>query len=763
MAVENGIRFTPELDKGGIASFKASVDDLLKNIKESKKLQIKNVELMASAQRTFTTSVNRMLKEVGNQVGIEIKNVQISDQGIASVQKAVANATSSLTKIDLTNVNKQIAQMDAELAKISQRIVPSGFIDAAAIQEAQTQYQKLLALMEQVKTATGSDKASGAAALSTQINLLNELISLRGAEAAQEQKRLAMAEAADTAATKAISAELDLARKQLESLSVSSKNVGFTDTAQLAEYARKWDEIAQAIINARTMTGQAATEAVASIHAEITELQALVTANNLAADAAKERARQEQEAADAQSSILKSYETRVSKLGVNTNVAQLFQGDELNDYISRLNTINTLIEVGKTETGEARQAAIDMARSELSALEELVGQRKADIAASKAQEAVAKEASKSRTAEYTELSKLVNSLDTNKALKTDNASAIEAYKQEYQQLISLVEHLKTAETGDFDGIAAQIRERAAALKELAAGYNEDAQAAKQAAAAEREAATLSQQYAAFRNQLQSFTIANPKVYNLNKAEINSWFNAIDSGANRSSTSLNAMKLRFTEIKGEMVQAGTQGKTFFQTLKAGWEKFGGWSLVTRSFTKVISTFKQMVTAVKEVDSAMTELRKVTDLTASQYERFYDTATKMAVNVGAKLSDTINATADFSRLGYSITEATQLAEASLVYFNVGDGIESISAATESLISTMKAFGIEAANSMSIIDMFNEVGNNFAISSTGIGEALQRSASALATAGNTIEESIGLVVAANDVVQNPESVGELMRPAA
>ena len=60
-------------------------------------------------------------------------------------------------------------------------------------------------------------------------------------------------------------------------------------------------------------------------------------------------------------------------------------------------------------------------------------------------------------------------------------------------------------------------------------------------------------------------------------------------------------------------------------------------------------------------------------------------------------------------------------------------------------------------------SEKSNNFAISSSGIGEALQRSASALATAGNSIEESIGLIVAANDVVQNPESVGTAMKTLA
>ena len=72
-------------------------------------------------------------------------------------------------------------------------------------------------------------------------------------------------------------------------------------------------------------------------------------------------------------------------------------------------------------------------------------------------------------------------------------------------------------------------------------------------------------------------------------------------------------------------------------------------------------------------------------------------------------------------------------------------------------MKAFGIEADNSIAIVDKFNEVGNNFAISSTGIGDALQRSASALYESGNTIDESIALITAANSVVQNPEQVGK------
>lgn len=57
----------------------------------------------------------------------------------------------------------------------------------------------------------------------------------------------------------------------------------------------------------------------------------------------------------------------------------------------------------------------------------------------------------------------------------------------------------------------------------------------------------------------------------------------------------------------------------------------------------------------------------------------------------------------------------------------------------------------------------GNNFAISSTGIGEALKRSASALAEAGLDIDKAIGLITGANTVVQNPEVVGTSLKTLA
>ena len=169
----------------------------------------------------------------------------------------------------------------------------------------------------------------------------------------------------------------------------------------------------------------------------------------------------------------------------------------------------------------------------------------------------------------------------------------------------------------------------------------------------------------------------------------------------------------------------------------------------SLYDIIRYVRNGVEAVREIDLAMTELKKVTDETDASYAKFLETASKTSSTIGATLKDFTTVTSDFARLGYSMDDAADLARVALVYENVGDGFSSVSEASESIISTMKAFGIEATDTMEIVDKFNEVGNNFAITSKGIGDALQRSASSLYEAGNTLDESIGLITGMNSVV--------------
>lgn len=187
---------------------------------------------------------------------------------------------------------------------------------------------------------------------------------------------------------------------------------------------------------------------------------------------------------------------------------------------------------------------------------------------------------------------------------------------------------------------------------------------------------------------------------------------------------------------------------------------GYGAIALVLMKIRQALGQVYTNVVNLDTAMTELKKVTDETDETYQKFLTNAASRARALGATITDTVNATASFARLGYGIEDASKLADAAVVYKHVGDEIESIDEASNSVISTMQAFGVEASNVMRIVDKFNQIGNKFAISSGGVGEAMQRSAAAMQAAGNTIDETLALIAAMNTVVQNPEAVGTTLK---
>lgn len=182
----------------------------------------------------------------------------------------------------------------------------------------------------------------------------------------------------------------------------------------------------------------------------------------------------------------------------------------------------------------------------------------------------------------------------------------------------------------------------------------------------------------------------------------------------------------------------------------------------SLQGAIRIVRSLVDEVKTLDTAMVELRKVTEATDEQFSAFQKSAANTAKTYGASISDVIDATSEFSRAGFGLVDAEELGRVATLYKNVGGSI-TIGAASESIISIMKAFNIEAENSERIIDKINKVSNNFSITSGGLGESLQRVSSAMFAANNTLDETISLTTVANEIVQDPVSVAQGWRTVA
>lgn len=166
-------------------------------------------------------------------------------------------------------------------------------------------------------------------------------------------------------------------------------------------------------------------------------------------------------------------------------------------------------------------------------------------------------------------------------------------------------------------------------------------------------------------------------------------------------------------------------------------------------QVVRQLKQMITTTIELDSAMTQLRVVTNNTEAEYASYGKAVAQTAQEIGASIKDLVDSTTVFARLGYSLEDSAGLAKYTAMLQNVGD--IDVASAQSALTAITKAYNIGADEIEAVMDKMIVVGNNFPISVAEIAEGMNNAGSALAASGNSFEESIALLTAANTTIQN------------
>ena len=177
------------------------------------------------------------------------------------------------------------------------------------------------------------------------------------------------------------------------------------------------------------------------------------------------------------------------------------------------------------------------------------------------------------------------------------------------------------------------------------------------------------------------------------------------GADLTDRELKDLSADMAVFRKESQAAGLAGESAFGKFLNSFKTMSSYITANMVFNAAKRQLSQMIEEVKAVDTAMVELRKVTSATEYEFQEFAKSATKTGIELGASVSDVINATATFARLGESLPDAEELGRVATLYKNVGDGID-IETASEDLISTMKAFKIEAKDAIKLVDKFNEV---------------------------------------------------------
>jgi TP901 family phage tail tape measure protein len=265
------------------------------------------------------------------------------------------------------------------------------------------------------------------------------------------------------------------------------------------------------------------------------------------------------------------------------------------------------------------------------------------------------------------------------------------------------------------------------------------------------------------SQMKIFKSQNTRMSGSQKSELDriiKYAETMQQSGKEVSSKVENIKVRFAGLKAVVNETGQAGKNFLDTIKdKAWYSWATQFASMFSLYDVINGIRRMSDAVIELNTNITELAKVSDVSVSSVYQDFQSYADISKEIGGTISDTISATTDWSRNGYSLPDSKQLAEVAQLYKNVGDGID-IDEANASLISTLRGFQLEADQAEHIIDVFNEVSNNEPIDSGGIGDALQRSAASFNAANTSLEKSVSLITGTNLVLQDPEKVGNMWK---
>ena len=218
---------------------------------------------------------------------------------------------------------------------------------------------------------------------------------------------------------------------------------------------------------------------------------------------------------------------------------------------------------------------------------------------------------------------------------------------------------------------------------------------------------------------------------------------------------------FGNLKVKIHEAGLEGRSFADVMKEKiWSQFSGQLANLFSFQQMFQYMREGIDVVHDLDNAYVEMLKVSNDALSSLRQYKLESFSRADEVGTTGEKLMNSTADWMRIGESLEKAAASAKTTNKLLNVSEFTD-VNEATKAMVSMSQAY--DTLSKDDIVDKLNNVGNNFSISTQGLAEGLQRSASALKTAGNDMDSAIALMTAGNAVVQDPTSVGAGLRTIA
>lgn len=212
----------------------------------------------------------------------------------------------------------------------------------------------------------------------------------------------------------------------------------------------------------------------------------------------------------------------------------------------------------------------------------------------------------------------------------------------------------------------------------------------------------------FGNQMTAWARNNGKAVKAYGSQLQDLHARLEGAiTNGDGAAVKQIRDEFKLLQSDARATGNVGKTFTQSFKDSFGSVARFAASYVSLYRVFNELKQGVQTVVELDTALVDLQKTSTATPKQLNEFYREANNIAKEYGTTTKQIIQGAADWSRLGYDLQDAQTMSKLSSQFAAISPGM-SVDTATTSLVSTMKAFGIEADDVLDgVMSKVNAVG--------------------------------------------------------
>ncbi|MEG7377835.1 phage tail tape measure protein [Bacillus subtilis] len=208
------------------------------------------------------------------------------------------------------------------------------------------------------------------------------------------------------------------------------------------------------------------------------------------------------------------------------------------------------------------------------------------------------------------------------------------------------------------------------------------------------------------------------------------------------TQMQNLNMQFREVSANASSASSNVSGFGEQLAQSFSRMPAYFLSGTMFYSGVQALKSMVEQVIQIDTLMTDIRRVMDLPDYKFNELLQSSIDLGDQLSNKISDILEITGSFGRMGFSETELGDVTKTAQVLQNISDLNPNDTVNT--LTAAMLNFNVAAGDSISIADKLNEVDNNYAVSTMDLANSIRKAGSTASTFGVELNDLIGYTTA-------------------